>query len=98
MDDPNIVLEEDGQSGRYVAHLAPGISEAELTFSRPRNDLMVIHRTWVPVAFRGRNIAAKLVLRAIEDARKAGFKIESHCSYVDRQFGRHPEWRNLLSD
>ncbi len=98
MVDPDIVREEDGQSGRYVARLGSGVSEAEMTFSRPQKDVMIIHRTWVPEACRGHNIAAKLVLRAVEDAKEMGFRIRSQCSYVDWQFEQHPEWQGLLSD
>ena len=97
MDDLKVQREESRSQGRYVIRLGDDVSDAEMSFSRPSGRLMVIHRTWVPQAYRGRQIAEKLVQAAITDARKEGFEIDSQCSYVDRQFERHPDWQDLLA-
>jgi predicted GNAT family acetyltransferase len=89
------VLRDDGATrGRYVIHLAPGF-EAEMTFRRAPDGTMTIDHTGVPPEYGGRGIAAKLVNRAIEDAREEGFRIVPLCSYVAAQFRRHPEWADL---
>ncbi len=89
------VLREDGPAGgRYVIHLAPG-AEAEMTFRRAADGTITIDHTGVPPAYEGRGIAARLVWRAIDDARAEGFKIVPLCSYVVAQFRRHPEWADL---
>jgi predicted GNAT family acetyltransferase len=89
------VLRDDGATrGRYVIHLAPGF-EAEMTFRRAPDGTMTIDHTGVPPEYEGRGIAARLVNRAIADAREEGFRIVPLCSYVAAQFRRHPEWADL---
>ncbi|WP_035103273.1 GNAT family N-acetyltransferase [Devosia sp. LC5] len=89
------VQREDGPTrGRYVIHLAPGY-DAEMTFRKEANGTIIIDHTGVPPEYEGRGIAARLVKRAIEDAREQGFKITPVCSYVVAQFRRHPEWADL---
>jgi len=90
------VRREDGPTrGRYVIDLAPG-AEAEMTYRKDGDGPMVITHTGVPTAYEGRGIAARLVNKAIADARDEGFKITPVCSYVVAQFKRHPEWADLL--
>ena len=91
------VLREDGPTrGRYLIRLAPGF-EAEMTFRKAADGTITIDHTGVPPEYEGRGIAARLVNRAIADARKQGFKITPLCSYVVLQFRRHPEWADLLA-
>ena len=96
MNDNEMTVErEDGPTrGRYFITLSPN-AEAEMTFRKGDNNTMIIDHTGVPPAFEGRGIAAKLVNRAIEDARREGFKITPLCSYVVAQFRRHPAWSDL---
>ncbi|UXN74789.1 N-acetyltransferase [Devosia sp. A8/3-2] len=64
-----VVQREDGPTrGRYVIHLAPGY-DAEMTFRKAENGTIIIDHTGVPPEYEGRGIAARLVKRAIEDAR-----------------------------
>lgn len=89
------VVREDGATrGRYVIRLAPGF-EAEMTFRKADNGTIIIDHTGVPPEYEGRGIAAKLVNKAIADAREQGFRITPVCSYVVAQFRRHPEWADL---
>lgn len=95
MSDELIVEREEGDSsGRYVIHLAPGF-EAEMTFRKAEDGTITINHTGVPPEYEGRGIAAKLVNKAVADARAEGFKIMPVCSYVVAQFRRHPEWADL---
>lgn len=94
--EPNVLREDGATRGRYVIHLAPGF-EAEMTFRIAENGTITIDHTGVPREYEGRGIAAKLVNKAIADAREQGFKITPVCSYVVAQFRRHPEWADLLA-
>ena len=96
MTEPELtVLREDGATrGRYVIHLAPGY-EAEMTFRKAADGTITIDHTGVPPEYEGRGIAARLVNKAISDAREQGFRIVPVCSYVVAQFRRHPEWADL---
>jgi hypothetical protein len=90
----NVMREDGATRGRYVIHLAPGY-EAEMTYSKSADGNITIDHTLVPREYEGRGIAARLVNKAIEDAREHGFRITPVCSYVVAQFRRHPEWSDL---
>jgi predicted GNAT family acetyltransferase len=97
MDDELSVEREDAPGhGRYVIRL-PGDLEAEMTFRKIGSDTIAIDHTYTPPQFRGRNIAALLMERAIADARRDGIRIRPVCSYAVVQFQRHKEWADLLA-
>lgn len=94
-DDLTIELEDNGTKGRYVIKGADG-AEAEMTFSKVGEGQIIIDHTGVPDVFRGQGVGAKLVTRAVEDARAAGKKIIPLCPFAAAQFRRHPEWADVL--
>ena len=95
IDTTEITLEETPTAGRYVFR-ANG-AEAEMTFSKEGEDLIIIDHTGVPDAFRGQGVGLALVLRGVLDARATGKKILPHCSFAEAQFRRHPDWSDVLS-
>lgn len=90
----NIEVEETGSKGRYV--IRQGEDEAEMTFTKVGQHQLIIDHTEVPDAFRGQGIGARLVARAVEDARAAGKTIIPLCPFAASQFRRHPEWADVL--
>ena len=94
---PYDVEHESGAGhGRFFIDLGDGF-EAEMTYRKIGRDVIVIDHTYTPPEFRGRNIAAQLMTRAIAEARSADLKIIPQCSYAAAQFRRHPEWGDLLA-
>ena len=93
IDPTDIELEETAGGGRY-SYRVDG-HEAEMTFAKAGEGVIVIDHTLVPDAFRGQGVALALVTRGVEDARAAGRKIVPLCSYAAAQFRRHPEWSDL---
>ena len=91
----DVQLEERKSGGRYT--LVVETHEAEMTYSRASAKLIIIDHTGVPDALRGRGIGQVLVTRAVEDARRDGFKIIPLCPFASAQFRRHAEWRDVLS-
>ncbi|WP_269931284.1 GNAT family N-acetyltransferase [Aminobacter sp. HY435] len=91
-----IELEDRGTKGRYVIR-APSGDEAEMTFTKVGEHLLIIDHTGVPDAFRGQGAGLRLVTRAVEDARSAGKKIIPLCPFAAAQFRRHPEWADVLN-
>lgn len=90
------IRREDGESkGRYVVR--DGADEAELTYSRAGEVLLIIDHTGVPDAFRGQGVGLALVSRAVEDARAEGHRIVPLCPFAAAQFRRHPEWHDVLN-
>jgi predicted GNAT family acetyltransferase len=89
------VEREDGASkGRYRLVVA-GV-EAEMTYSRAGDGLIIIDHTDVPAALRGRKVGERLVRQAVEDARREKVAIIPLCPFAKAQFDRHPEWQDVL--
>ncbi len=88
-------VERGSSGGRWVA-VVDG-HEAEMTYSRASPTLVIIDHTGVPDALRGRGVGQALVLRAVEDARREGFRIIPLCPFAKAQFERHADWRDVLS-
>ena len=90
----SIQREEGETRGRYLIHLDKG--NAEMTYSKAGDSLLIIDHTFVPSSMRKQSIGAALVRHAVEEARHAGKKIMPLCSFVNAQFARHPEWNDVL--
>lgn len=97
MTDLTITLTETGSKGRYATRPDPNGPEAELTFSRASDKLVIIDHTGVPDEYRGQKVGVALVSRAVEDARQGGYKILPLCPFAAAQFRRHKEWADVLS-
>lgn len=89
-----IQLEDSGSKGRYV--LRTQGAEAEMTFSKAGEHMIIIDHTEVPDVFRGQGAGLRLVTRAVEDARQSGKKIIPLCPFANAQFRKHPEWADVL--
>ena len=92
---PEIQFEESAYKGRYFLRSVGG-DEAEMTFSKAGDHLVIIDHTEVPAAFRGQGAGVRLVARAVEDARATGKKIIPLCPFANAQFRRHQEWADVL--
>ncbi len=78
--------EEGPTKGRYVV-IVDG-HEAEMTYSRAGDAMIIIDHTHVPDALRGRHIGEMLVRKAVEDARAAGKSIIPLCPFAKAQIAR----------
>jgi uncharacterized protein len=96
--EPKISREDQPTRGRYLATIEGVDAQAELTFSRSSDKLIIADHTAVPEAFRGRGIGRLLVTRMIEDARKENFKIFALCPYVNAERKKHPEWADVFQN
>lgn len=94
IDPTDITLEETASKGRYIYRV--GDDEAEMTFSKAGEGLVIIDHTLVPDAFRGQGVGLALVTRGVADARAAGKKVLPLCTYAAAQFRRHPDWADVL--
>ena len=94
-DDVAIRLEEADTKGRYVVD-GPDGAQAKMTFSKLGLSRIIIDHTEVPDAFRGQGVGARLVARAVDDARAQDRKIIPLCPFAAAQFRRHPEWADVL--
>ena len=69
---------------------------AEMVYSWPSPDLMIIEHTEVDSKMEGKGIGRMLVDRAVEFAREKGFKILPLCTYASSVFKRKPEYADVL--
>ena len=95
-DDLTITLQEGKGAGRYTARVTGFDDEAEMTFQKPTEAIMIVDHTRVPKAIGGRGIATELVRHSVEDAREKGITIIPHCSFVRAQATKHPEWSDVI--
>ena len=96
MDKPeldDITEERDGRRGRFVLSEEGG--DTELTYVL-EEDRMVIDHTYTPPALRGRGAAAKLVVRAVDEARARGWRVIPQCPYVKIKIDRSPDLQDVL--
>ncbi|TDK39277.1 N-acetyltransferase [Rhizobium deserti] len=90
----DIINENTKSGGRYVAKING--HEAEMTYSRQSQELIVVDHTGVPEPLRGKGIAQALAVHAVEEARRGGWKIVPLCSYLKAQAERHPDWQDVI--
>jgi hypothetical protein len=89
-----ITRDEGSSKGRYVVRLDG--AEAEMTYSRTGERIVIIDHTGVPDALRGRHVGKALVQRGVEDVRAEGRKIIPLCPFAKALISRHPEWQDVL--
>ena len=88
--------EEGADRGRYVVRLEGG-HLAVLEYSRLDGGVVSADRTFTPLPARGQGVAAALVARLVEDARRQSLTIRPTCPYVADWFERHPEAKDVLA-
>jgi uncharacterized protein len=90
-----IEREEGSSKGRYIVRLEG--REAEMTYSRAGDSMIIIDHTEVPASMRGRSVGQALVRRAVADARAEGRSVVPLCPFAKAQLSRHPEWQDVLA-
>lgn len=86
--------EQDGKGKFYVEQ--DGRQLAEIEYSMPSADKMIIHHTEVDDSLRGKNVGLQLVNRAVEYARTNNIKIIPLCPFAKSVFDRKPELGDVL--
>ncbi|MEL6530687.1 MAG: GNAT family N-acetyltransferase [Pseudomonadota bacterium] len=94
----NITHENHGKKGRYVLRPEGNKTEAELTYSRASDALVIVDHTGVPEEFRGRGYGKVLAKRIVADAREKGFRIVPLCPFFKAQAERNPDWSDVIAD
>ncbi|HVL02236.1 MAG TPA: GNAT family N-acetyltransferase [Dongiaceae bacterium] len=79
MNAPAPVIVHQPEKSRFICDT--GVGEAEMTY-RLMGTSVDFNHTYVPVAARGRGIAAVLVNTGLDWARSQGLSIKASCSYV----------------
>ncbi|MEL8055674.1 MAG: GNAT family N-acetyltransferase [Pseudomonadota bacterium] len=90
------ITREDGETGGRYSTIVDG-HESEMTYSRAGTERIIIDHTGVPRELGGRGVGKALVFRAVEDARKEGFKIIPLCPFAKAQIEKNKDWQDVLA-
>lgn len=93
----DITREDTPSGGRYVARV-PGKPEAEMTFSKAGETILIIDHTGVPDALGGLGVGKALVEHMVHDVRARGLKVIPLCPFTKATLQKHPEWQDILKD
>jgi predicted GNAT family acetyltransferase len=92
-----ITREDKPTGGRYVARI-PGKPEAEMTFSKAGETIIIIDHTGVPDELGGMGVGKALVEYMVHDVRARRLKIIPLCPFTNATLRKHPEWQDILKD
>lgn len=90
-----IQQKQNGTKGAFYIEEA-GKLLAEMTYTMPSADKMIIDHTEVSDALRGKNAGYQLVHTAVEYARANNIKITPLCPFANSVFKKNPELADVL--
>jgi predicted GNAT family acetyltransferase len=90
-------VDEDPPRGRFALLGDDGQLLGQMTFSRARDDLIIIDHTEVDDSLRGKGGGLRLFNGMVDWARNTGTKIMSTCPFANSMFDRHPASRDVLT-
>jgi predicted GNAT family acetyltransferase len=93
----SITREDKPSGGRYVARVE-GKPDAEMTFSRAGEKILIIDHTGVPAELGGMGVGKALVDYMVHDVRARGLKVVPLCPFTSATLRKHPEWQDVLKD
>lgn len=85
---------ESGGKGIFFVG-ADGALLAELVYSMPTHDKMIIEHTEVDESLAGHGVGLKLVSTAVDFARQQQIKIIPLCPFAKSLFDKKPEWKDV---
>jgi predicted GNAT family acetyltransferase len=77
----------------YIIH-RNGHKAGEITYAQA-DGVWIVDHTFVEPEYRGQQLASDLLQAVVDDARKAGVKIEPACSYAAAQFKRRKDYADI---
>ena len=84
-----------GSKGLFFVQ-ADGNILAEMVYTMPSPEKMIIEHTEVNDELRGQNVGYQLVQTAVEYARTHHIKIIPLCPFAHSVFKKKPEWADVL--
>lgn len=91
-----ILVTDNAERARYEVSVdgAP----AGFAAYRLQGSTVVFTHTEVDNAHGGRGVGSELVGRALDDVRERGLRVRPLCPFVRSYIGRHPAYRELVTD
>lgn len=91
----HIKQEDNGLKGRFAIY-DNDVFAGEMTYTWAGQEKFIIDHTGVEDAFGGRGMGKKMVLSAVEFARKNNIKILPLCPFAKRVFEKEIDIRDVL--
>jgi len=91
-----ILVTDNAERARYEVSVdgAP----AGFAAYRLQGSTVVFTHTEVDNTHGGRGVGSELVGRALDDVRERGLRVRPLCPFVRSYIGRHPAYRELVTD
>jgi predicted GNAT family acetyltransferase len=96
-DELRVDMTETPPRGHFNLVAADGQVLGEMTFSRARDDLIIIDHTEVDDSLRGTGGGLRLFKGMVDWARSSDTKVMSTCPFANAMFEKHPESRDVLA-
>jgi len=84
-----------GNKGLFYAEV-DGEKLAEMVYTMPSPDKMIIEHTDVDEKLKGKNVGKQLLHTAVEYARTHNIKIIALCPFAHAMFKKKPEYADVL--
>lgn len=91
-----IIHEDNGAKGRYIARPGGETDSGEMTYSRVSPTRIILDHTGVPDSLRGMGVGSALARHVVSEAREKGFTIVPLCPFFKAQAERHPDWADVV--
>jgi len=92
-----VEVDEDPPRGRFKLLDNDGQLLGQMTFSRARDDLIIIDHTEVDDSLRGKGGGLRLFNGMVDWARNTGTEVMSTCPFTNSMFDRNPASRDVLT-
>lgn len=89
-------LEDQGDRGRYLAHVEDRPETGELSFKRAGEHRIRVDHVGVPDALRGTGVGVALARHVVAEARANGFTIYPQCPFLASQALKNPDWADVI--
>ncbi|MEI9944921.1 MAG: GNAT family N-acetyltransferase [Chitinophagaceae bacterium] len=86
-----------GTKGMFYVGNEEGTILAEMVYTMPTPDKMIIEHTEVSDELKGKNVGAQLVHTGVEYARAHNIKIIPLCTFASSVFKKKPEYADVLA-
>lgn len=91
-------IEHNKSDSRGIFKATEGGKEAgEMTYSRMKENKIVIEHTQVEPEFQGQGVGKKMVQEAVEFSRQNNLKIVPECSYAKKVLQRSSDYDDVLA-
>ncbi len=85
------------KGGAFV-YIIDGKALAEVVYTTPDNETMIIDHTEVDDSLKGQGIGKKLLNGLVEFVRSKNIKVIPVCSFAKVTFNRRSDWQDVLKN